>query len=216
VFCGHGKNNGDSVKRYLLLFTLLLSATTIATSVREQEGNIFYVGDDGASRQLTSTHANTDPLLTPDGQKVVYLKNPPNKPLTEDEQKYELWELWLSDISGKDAHRILEARPDDDPEKNLSYFNSLTFSPDSKQLYILTKAWATSNALHVLDLARGKEHFITGTDDVLVISKGRYANHLVVMKHKYFKQGGSYDYYRLITLQGKEIKKSGRRRQAAG
>ncbi len=200
---------GDFVKRYLLLFTLLLSATTNAASVREQEGNIFHVGDDGVSWQLTSAHADSNPLLSPDGQKVVYLKKKPNKPLTEDDQKYELWELWLSDIYGKDAHRLLEARPDDDPKKNLTYFNSLAFSPDSKQLYILTTAWATSNALHVLDLASGKEHFITDADDVLVISKGRYANHLVVMKHKYFKQGGSYDYYWLITPQGKELKMVG-------
>lgn len=205
------------MKRYLLLFTLLLSATTNAASVREQDGNIFYVGDDGVARQLTSAHADSTPVLSPDGQKMVYLKRKPDKSLAEDAQEEfeEFRELWLSDSSGKDAHRILETRPDDDPEKNLTYFNSMKFSPDSKQLYFLTKAWATSNALHVLDLASGKEHFITDTDSVLVINKGRYANHLVVMKHKYFKRSGSYDYYWLITPQGKEIKKAGEDKEQA-
>ena len=200
-----------------MILVLMFACVANAASVREQAGNIFYVGDDGVSRQLTSLHIDSNPLLSPDGQKVVFYRAKQEK-INDDRgwgDKATEHELWLSDVSGNEAHRILDARPDDDPKKNLTYFNSAKFSADSKLLYFLTEAWATSNALHVLDMATGNEHFITDADDVLVIDKGKYANHLVVLKHKYFDQGGSYDYYWLITSAGKEIRKAGEGKEQA-
>lgn len=187
----------------MLLWAVVLAGLPDVANVRERDGNIFFVGVGGVSRQLTFIHADKSPIISSDGRKVVYLRAKPKKAGGDVEQENE---IWLSDISGKYAQRLLDVRPQDDVEKNLSQFNSLAFSTDGKLLYFLSAAWATSNALHVLDLKTGKEHFVTDADDVLVVGKGRYAGHLVVQKHKYFEQGGSYDCYWLVTAEGKEIK----------
>ena len=189
-----------------MMLVLMFAGVANAASVREQDKNIVYVGDDGVSRQLTSQHIDSNPLLSPDGQTVVFGRTTQEKAVDSEELERE---IWLSDISGKEVRRLLATHHDESPEKTLTQFNNWIFSADGKQLYFLTAAWAVSNALHVLDLATGKEHFITDANDVLVIGKGKYANHLVVSKHKYFKGGGSSDYYWLVTPEGREIKKVG-------
>ena len=194
----------------LLLICLDLPATACAASVREQGGDIFYDGENGVSRQLTSLHADTEPLLVPDGQAIVYLRENPKNVASDSEQTHE---IWFAATSGKDAHRLLDTKPDDAPEKNLAEFNSLAFSADGSRLYFLSAAWATSNALHVLDMSTGKEHFVTDANTVLPITQGKYAGYLVVQKHKYFKRSGSYDYYWLIAPDGKEIKLVGKTEQ---
>ncbi|MDD4964331.1 MAG: hypothetical protein PHI11_10495 [Gallionella sp.] len=194
------------MKLVLMLLVLMFAGAANAASVREQGGDIFYVGDDGISRQLTSLHADSNPLLSPDGQTVVFGRTTRQK--APDSEALER-ELWISDLSGKQVRRLLATHHDEVPEKTLTQFNNWIFSADGKQLYFLSAAWAVSNALHVLDMASGKEHYITDANDVLVIGRGKYANHLVVSKHKYFDGGGSSDYYWLVTPKGREIKMVG-------
>jgi hypothetical protein len=195
-----------------LILIVLFAGVASAASVREQSGNIYYVGEDEVPRQLTSLHTDTNPILAPDGQKIAFLRAKPKRDASTPEQEHEIW--W-TETSGKNAQRLLEPKPRDAPENNLSEFNSLVFSTDGNMLYFLSAAWATSNALHVLNLSTGKEHFITDADDVLVMGKGKFATHLIVMKHKYFKQGGSFNYYWLMTPKGKEIKMVGKDREQA-
>jgi dipeptidyl aminopeptidase/acylaminoacyl peptidase len=196
----------------IFILMMLLSCVANAASVLEREGNIFYAGDDGVSTQLTSQHIDSNPLLSPDGQKVIFGRTTQEKAEYSEELERA---IWLSDISGKEVRRILSTHHDEVPEKTLTQFNNWIFSADGKQLYFLTAAWAVSNAMHVLDLTSGKEHFVTDANDVLIIPKGKYANHLVVSKHKYFKREGSYDYYWLITPKGKEIKMVGKDKEQA-
>jgi dipeptidyl aminopeptidase/acylaminoacyl peptidase len=189
-----------------IILVLMCAGAANAASVREQGGDIFYVADDGVSTQLTSQHTDSEPLLSPDGQKVVFGRKTKEKAADSEDLESELWQ---SDISGKEVRRLLATHYDEVSEKTLTLFNNWKFSADGKQLYFLVAAWAVSNALHVLDMASGKEHYITDANDVLLVGKGTYANHLVVSKHKYFKEGGSSDYYWLITPEGREIKKVG-------
>lgn len=118
-------------------------------------------------------------------------------------------EVWLSEADGQPPRRLLAARPDDDPRRNLSGFNNLAFSPDGRALYVLTEAWVTSNALHRIALDSGQIRFITDANAVEVIAKGRLAGHLMVQKHKYFPQGGSYEAWFLISPTGREIARLG-------
>jgi dipeptidyl aminopeptidase/acylaminoacyl peptidase len=203
--CSHVPDGGGMKFGFMMLMLMFAGAAN-AASVREQGGNVFYVGDDGASWQLTSQRSDSEPILSPDGQTVVFGRTTRQK--APDSEAMER-ELWISDFSGKQVRRLLATHYDEAYERSLTQLNNWKFSADGKQLYFLSAAWAVSNALHVLDMASGKEHYITDANDVLVVGKGKYANHLVVSKHKYFKEGGSSDYYWLITPEGKEIKKVG-------
>jgi hypothetical protein len=80
------------------------------------------------------------------------------------------------------------------------------FSPDSKNVYFLSQAWTTSNAVHKVDLRTKTVTFISPGNSLEVIQKGKYSGYLKVNMHRYHRGGGSYYCDYLLTPEGKEIK----------
>ena len=68
------------------------------------------------------------------------------------------------------------------------------FSPDGRRLYFVSSAWATSGAVHVIDLATRKERFFTDGSSLVIVPNGDYRGCLLIQKHKYFIGGGAYDW----------------------
>ncbi|MDD2775153.1 MAG: hypothetical protein PHU06_04280 [Gallionella sp.] len=189
----------------LCLFGVLMGHA-FAASVREQGGDIFYVGDDGQSHQLTTSQNHTAAVLSPDGKRVAYVRlyQDPKRQFGDPDEKCE---LWLTDIEGKSPQLLLQNKGETGPvEERLAYFNHLKFTPDGKSLYFLSAAWATSNAVHLIDLTTKQEHFVTAGNSLDLITKGKYAGYLVLSLHKYYQRSGSYDHYWLVTPDGREIK----------
>lgn len=183
-----------------------LIANASAASVRDQDRDIFYTGDDGRSHQLTTSKNNGGAVLSPDGKSVAFVRTYEN-PGHEYGDPDEKCELWVTDIEGKSPHRLLQSKGQDGPaEQRLAYFSHLHFTPDGKSLYFSSAAWATSNSVHLIDLTTQQEHFVTSGDSMRLVTKGKYAGYLVVALHKYYKQGGSYDYYWLVAPSGREIR----------
>lgn len=191
----------------LCMFAVLMGHA-VAAMVREQGGDIFYVGNDGRSHQLTNSKNNGGAVLSPDGRKVAYLHI---KPKTErDHELFRGNEIWLIDVKGSNARRLLKKHvADDSAETNLAQFNSLAFSAAGERLYFLSEAWMTSDALHVLKLSTGKHKYLTDGNSIFVIPSGRYAGHLIVEQRHYLEEGGASNYYWLLTPAGKEIKMAG-------
>jgi hypothetical protein len=77
---------------------------------------------------------------------------------------------------------------------------------DGRRLYFLSSAWATSDALHAVDVRGGEEHFLLPADDFLVLNfcRSKYKDHLVVLSRRYFLFGGSYEWYWLYDPAGKK------------
>jgi len=105
-------------------------------------------------------------------------------------------ELRRINLDGSDDRLLLKGRGGD-PEHQLCDFKSKQFSSDGRRLYFLTPAWATSDALHAFDMRAGEEHFLLPANDFLVLNfcRSKYKDHLVVLSHRYFLFGGSYDWY---------------------
>lgn len=195
-------------KILLLLLLLFLSASASAAALREQGGDIFYVGDDGKSQRLTTGRNNGGAVLSPDGHKVAYLHIKPGN--QRDDKVFRGKEIWLVDITGKNARRLLKTHLNDgSAEANLAQFNSLAFSVTGERLYFLSAAWMETDALHVLDWSTGKQQYVTEANSLLVIRSGRYAGHLIVEQHHYLEEGGASDYYWLLTPAGKEVQVAG-------
>jgi hypothetical protein len=100
---------------------------------------------------------------------------------------------------------LLTSRPADDPKQNLTGFSRLNLSPDGKILYFQTHAWATSNAIHAINLSTGKVSYVTSGELACVVLNGQYQGDLVVEQHRYFIQGGSHDDLWLYDPTGKQI-----------
>ena len=72
-------------------------------------------------------------------------------------------------------------------------------------------AWATSAAIHEVDLKTKKERFVCDGNELGIVSKGKYKGNLVVNQHRYYSNsdGGSYDHYYLVDENGKVLKELG-------
>ncbi len=100
---------------------------------------------------------------------------------------------------------LLEERITDKPEENLFGFYDLKLSIDGKTLYFQTPAWATSSAIHSLDIENKKQSFVTDGSLICVISNGQYQDYLLIQQHRYFVHQGSYDHYYLYNKKGEKI-----------
>lgn len=195
-----------------LIRLLLLAAfvgPAMADSVHTSDGDLFIVAEDGGFRQLTTTHDVRDPVLSGDGKAVAFVRDPAVATLGGDGEVPDASEVWIMDAIGGEPRLLVANQPSETPEANLTAFNGLAFTSDGKALYFLAAAWVTSDALHRVDLADGKRHYLTGANSVEVLASGKYAVHLVITKHQYYPGGGSHEPYWLVTPEGKGVKELG-------
>ena len=190
--------------KHILALLGLLTGTVAAhpqpARVYSDAGSIF-IERAGRIAKLTASEMDIDPVLSPSGNFVVYTRQGrgrshrhyepdqfcPTEPRPD--------ELRRIDLDGSHDRLLLKGRGGD-PERQLCDFKSKQFSSDGRRLYFLTPAWAASNALHVFDMRAGEEHFLLPANDVLVLNfcRSKYKDHLVVLSHRNFLFGGSYDW----------------------
>lgn len=184
----------------IVLFNFVCLSFAHAGQVIEKQGNIFYDAGDGKSQQLTDSGKDSQPVLSPDGKLVAFVRTVDNQGT----------ELWLMDNSGSNARAIVQSHEESDIKKSISEINNPLFALNSKAVYFQTATWATSNAIHLYDLNTDKYHFITDGNSLELVPKGKYKNYLIVSKHKYYKKrDGSYEDFCLVSPKGKEIKSLG-------
>ncbi len=187
-----------------------LRAEPAAPHVYSDAGNI-YTERNGAKTKLTSSEMDVDPVLAPNGAYVVYTRQGRGRTVhgydtsqvcTTEPRPDELRQI---NADGSGDKLLLKGRKDG-PEHQLCDFRQKQFSSDGRRLYFLTPGWATSGALHMFDTHSGDERFVTPANDVLVLSfcPNKYKDDLVVLAHRYFLLGGSYDWYWLYDSTGKK------------
>ncbi len=186
---------------FLLCTTVLLSARP---TVSERDGNIIIVSESGAEKQLTSSGRDSNPVLDPAGQWVVFVRKTSKEPVSSGAGEHPACELWQIRADGKEPLMLLATRASEEMKNVIATFDQVQFSTDGRLVYFVTAAWATSGAVHVIDTTNRKERFVVAGSDLQVVPSGEYRDHLLVSQHRYFLGGGSYDWYYLFTPDGKE------------
>ena len=72
----------------------------------------------------------------------------------------------------------------------------------------MSHAWVTSAAIHLMNSDGTEERSLTDGNSLEVLQEAedrRYDGCLIVEKHKYFLEGGSYDWHWLLTPDGEEV-----------
>jgi hypothetical protein len=176
-------------------------------SVAAVNGNIVLTAS-GKQTQLTSSGADLDPVLSPNGSLVVFTRKLTGVAATRvcDMAVAEQRELWIIGADKKNERKLLASKEDDDPKASLCDFMRKQFSSDGRKVLFETPAWATSGALHEYDLTTNKEHYVIPSNGFRILTDcamREYRDHLVVSQHRYFVFGGSYDWYWLFSPDGK-------------
>jgi hypothetical protein len=200
--------------KHILALLGLLTGTVAAhcqpVRVYSDAGSIFIERASGATK-LTASEMDVDPVLSPSGAFVVYTRQgrgrsrrhyEPNQFCPTEPRPDELRRI---NLDGSGDRLLLKGRGGN-PEHQLCDFKSKQFSSDGRRLYFLTPAWETSNALHAFDMRADDEHFLLPANDFLVLNfcRSKYKDHLIVLSHRYFLFGGSYDWYWLYDPAGKK------------
>jgi len=190
----------------LLVAALLCPAAAHSQSVAVQRGNVVYQATPQSSpRPLTSSGRDRDPRLSPDGKTVAFVRGTPADLVETATERGEATELWIVGVDGRDARLLARGRAAERPEQALAGFQSPRFSPDGRRIYFLSTAWATSSAVHAVEVASGQERYLLPGNSLDLLPSGRYAGHLLVEQHRYFLAGGSYDWTWLFTPEGVEV-----------
>ena len=194
------------MKKIIIFFTLLFFCFSVCYANTQNNSEKNKKID-----QLTRGAKLTDLIESPDNQWIAFVKT--SKKIIPQSCAFSLAdtnyadEIWMINIEKMQKKLLVAANLDcDHPEKAIIDPNNLQFSPDSKTLYFATSAWATSGAIHAIDVDGKNLRFITAGNGYHVVTDGKYRGDLMVNQHRYHNQGGSYDWDWLYTPAGKQIK----------
>lgn len=199
-----------SVVAALIAHSALVGAATPPAGeefVTVEEGNIFLARPGGRNLQLTSSGRDSDPILSPDRKRVAFVRATPDRKIAAGSGD-DTSELWLMEADGSSPVRLLEAhvaRRANKLEGLVALISNPHFSCDGKRIFFQTTAWVTSGAIHVIDLATKKEHFVLAGDGLSIVREGDYRDCVVAQQHRYFIGGGSFDWFWLFRPDGAEI-----------
>jgi hypothetical protein len=176
-------------------------------SVAIRDGDVVYIGADGAAQTLTSGGGYTGAALSPDGKTAAFIRadGPPipaggagNAPPTS---------LWVADVPGGAARQVIGSRSSDDMKQIFVSYAGPSFSADGAVVYVTADAWATSGAVHAVNIATGEEHYVIDGGLKGVIRTGRFRGDLLVTRHLYHPapQYGAYEPTFVVSPDGKQL-----------
>lgn len=194
-----------------LAFGLWAAAPAVAQTRAEIEnGNVVVVT--GTTRKtLTALGRDSEAILSPDGQWVVYTRSAHPPGGADDEAPADCSALTAPDelrqvkADGSADQLLLRGQPGGEPSQSLCAFQGKQFASDGRTMYFLSPAWTTSNALHAFSFETRTPRYVMPANDFLVLSwcAGELKDALIVQQHRYFRFGGSFDWYWLFDAAGR-------------
>ncbi|MCW1926663.1 hypothetical protein OKA05_29210 [Luteolibacter arcticus] len=176
-----------------------------AVKVEVKDGKIVLRTAAGVVRELTTSGRDAAPVLSPDGEWVVFVRAVPGRKISTGSGEEDAAELWQVRADGKEPTLLVSPRDAEEVKDVVATFHGAQFSADGRLVYYMTPAWATSGAVRVVDTTNRKDRFLMAGNTLRVIHAGKYRDHLLVMQRRYFLGGGSYDWYWLFQADGKEV-----------
>lgn len=151
----------------------------------------------------TPALADDDSAISPDGRWKVSVRVDRPATSTDDGQD----SLWLTDTRSGASQLLFRGAAAQKPERNLATFEAPRWSLDGGFVYINADAWATSSAVHQINVRTGAERYVIDGWLSGVIRTGPYRGYLLVGQHRYWPapRYGSYNPVSLYRPDGKRI-----------
>lgn len=170
----------------------------------------WYNDGQNHTKLIRFKHAH-DFALSPSGHWLAFVKKSDHKIVKKctdyasiNEYGDEVWVINL--IQMKKRLLVRNQYSCNDMSKVIINPNRLQFSPDSKTLYFETSAWDASDAIHKVSIDGSHLKFVTDGNEYWVVENRKYKGDLIINQHRYYRNGGSYDWDWLYTPDGKQIK----------
>jgi len=200
------RGNARRLRRRCYLLGLVLAAPwpLFSEVVLAKEGKIFFVAKDGMERQLTASGKDSQPSLSPDSSRVVFIRET-DEVVWSEPVRTTATQLWVASTSGFPPARLVLAGPIEIDGVRFAEFFCPQFSPKGGYLYFLINYAATTHAIVRLSLQTGEARFLLAALRYAVVPRGEYEGHLVVQQRRVKLSGGYYYWFWLMSPDGKDI-----------
>ena len=191
----------------VLMIGVCAFAAEALPKVSVKSGSILFHPLHAKPYFVTHTGHDHDPTLSSDGKWIAFVRDIPSKKDTLSPSSAMVSEvaneLWVITTEGKNARRLVTYG------KNQAYSISMIhhpqFFPNNQDIAFEAALAVVEGGIYRVNRITHQLHLITTGNSLEVVPVGKYKNHLIVQRHKYFLAGGSYDWYWLISPQGKEM-----------
>lgn len=139
---------------------------------------------------------------SPDGRLKAWIKSVPGEPGASGEPASA---LWITDLATGRQRELLHGRAAQDPTRNLASLSDPDFSLDGGYVYVEADAYATSPAIHQVDVRSGAVRYVADGALLGVLRNGPWRGYLVVEQHRYRRAGGSIDPVLVLRPDGHHI-----------
>ena len=181
--------------------TLLLSPVQVTGSVTESRGNIYLTTNDGSQLVLTRLGLDSDPVISPDGQKVAFIRVVGR---ATEEGVPDFTSLLVHDLRTGEASEFSGTMNNG---REIATFSNPVFSLDGGFVYVEVPEYATSNSVYQINLSTRAIRKVVDGNQTRVIRSGRYRGYLLVWRHQYYgaPSFGSYEAAYVVRPDAKEM-----------
>lgn len=176
-----------------------------ASEVEVREGRMTVRFRSGEMLSPTTPGPVREAHLSPDHQLIAYVREVPGQTIPSGVGQVPFTEIRLIGVDGNQDRLLLGGRASERMEDVLADFSYLRFSPDGRRLFFISAAWATSGALHRVDVEDGVSAFLCPGDAFDVITAGADAGKLRVEQHLPSGGGGPGDRTVLVDADSGEV-----------
>lgn len=159
-------------------------------------GNIVLSETSGSVRILTATGRDFDPVLTAEGDAVLFVRSDATNMFRTSIYEFSLMSR---------TERLLFQGPLYSRGYEISYLGEPAFDRDRRTLYVLGKTGVTAGELYQVDLSTGKDRFIASAASYVLIKSGPHAGEILVYQRKVGLDSSIYYVYWLYSSSGGDL-----------
>lgn len=169
----------------------------IPSKTLEQDKNVYVVFTDGTKKQLTFNQTDSDPILLPDNEQIVYVRN-------QNKNGYDTKKIMLVNINDLKESVLTDQKPYKDGldgTSDILRVDNPVLSIDGEYLLFTTEKYATANQLVKVNLKTGIWTDLFSAETFEQIDKGPYKGYFLV-EQSAIEDRGRDIYNRLINESG--------------
>jgi len=190
----------------VLLGAGIRSIPAQSQEVAVRDGNILLSDPGGGQRQLTSFGRDGEPRLSPDKKWVVFVRRGSGSQISDPMgNAVDPNEIRVMGADGQHARTLVRSEGCNRGEECLPNLTRPQFAEDGNGIFFEAKCAVVTSCIYRLDLRTGVRKELGGGSFLHVIHDGTQHGNLLVIKHKYFMCGGSYDWWWVLKPNGAEV-----------
>jgi len=183
-----------------LMASLLVSPIQTTPTASAPDGNV-YLEMNGTRRQLTRLGLDSDPVVSPNGQKVAFIRVVGR---ATEEGVPDFTSLLVHDLRTGQASAFGGTMNNG---REIASFSNPVFSLDGGFIYVEVPEYATSNSVYQVNISTRAVRKVIDGNQTRVIRTGRYRGYLLVWRHQYYDAPnfGSYEAAYVVRPDAKEL-----------